>query len=45
MDYTTALELIGFALVAFGVGTFSIGAGVITGGLALVLVGYLMSRA
>ena len=41
---TTVLEVLGFAAVAYGVSLWSIPAGIVTAGLALVLVGWLTGR-
>ncbi len=38
---TTALELVGAVMVVVGVLSFSVAAGVIVGGLALIGIGYL----
>lgn len=40
--YTLVLELIGIVLVVIGVSSLSVSAGLITGGLALVGIGYLL---
>lgn len=41
---TTAIEIVGFALVAVGVGMLVVPAGVIVGGVALVGIGFLEGR-
>lgn len=38
---TTALELVGAMLVVIGVSSFSVAAGLIVGGVALIGIGYL----
>jgi len=39
--FTTALEVLGFAAVAYGVSLWSLPAGIVCAGAALVLIGYL----
>lgn len=39
---STALEVVGLASVAVGIGLFSIPAGIIAAGLSLCMVGYLI---
>jgi hypothetical protein len=42
--FTTALEVLGLAAVAYGVSLWSLAAGIVAAGLALVLVGYLIGN-
>jgi hypothetical protein len=40
---TTTCEIAGLALVVFGIGTIGIAAGIIAGGVSLILIGYLLA--